>query len=111
MQYGQGLHKVIVNGLNPSGLTMEDGHHFLQSSISNNKGFLLKLVTLGVHYDMLDIPSPIQDLLDDFSQVVLEPTGLPPSRGQDHHILLKTPNPISVRPYRYPYFQKLRLRK
>ncbi|GLT71302.1 hypothetical protein SLA2020_433330 [Shorea laevis] len=46
-------------------------------------------------------------LLDEFKTVFEEPQGLPPLRSHDHQILLKPgTSPISVRPYRYPYYQK-----
>jgi hypothetical protein len=35
------------------------------------------------------------------------PVGLPPARITDHHIsLVEGSNPVNVRPYRYPHFQK-----
>jgi hypothetical protein len=39
--------------------------------------------------------------------VFAEPIGLPPSRSHDHAIILKQDaQPVSVRPYQYPYYQK-----
>lgn len=41
-----------------------------------------------------------------------EPRGLPPSRGHEHQIVLKEGSqPISVRLYRYPYYQKSEIEK
>lgn len=38
--------------------------------------------------------------------------GIPPSRSQDHSIVLKEgTSPISVRPYKYPYYQKTEIEK
>jgi len=49
----------------------------------------------------------IQILLHRFPTIFKELTSLPPSRLIDHRInLLLNSNPINVRPYRYPYFQK-----
>lgn len=46
-------------------------------------------------------------LLTKYSPQFLTPTTLPPIRLTDHHILLlEGANPINVRPYRYPHFQK-----
>lgn len=43
----------------------------------------------------------IQKLPDAFSSVFEAPSGLPPSRGYDHHIpLVAGANPFSIRPYR-----------
>jgi hypothetical protein len=49
----------------------------------------------------------LEALLDAFEEVFAAPTGLPPKRAHDHHILLK-PNaqPVAVRPYQYPAAQK-----
>lgn len=46
-------------------------------------------------------------ILDEFSDVFLKSQGLPPSRVQDHAIHFNLgAEPINVKPYRYPYFQK-----
>jgi len=49
----------------------------------------------------------IEELLKNYSQLFEEPRGLPLIRETDHHIpLLKGSNPVNVRPYKYPHFQK-----
>jgi hypothetical protein len=111
MQFGQGSNLTLFKGLNPTGLTMEDGHHFLKSSNSENKGFFLQFLTQEVVYDIPNCSVQIRELLDGFKQVFEEPKGLPPPRSQDHQITLKGTQPISVRPYRYPYFQKTEIEK
>jgi hypothetical protein len=46
-------------------------------------------------------------LLDSFSSVFAEPTGLPPQRAHDHRITLKPgAQPVAVWPYRYPAAHK-----
>jgi hypothetical protein len=46
--------------------------------------------------------SLLDGLLGSFPDVFAEPTGLPPSRGRDHRIILKAgAPPVAVRPYRY----------
>jgi hypothetical protein len=53
------------------------------------------------------IPGPVTAVLNQFAGVFQKPKGLPPSRAHDHSIVLETgAQPVSVRPYRYPYFQK-----
>ncbi|WVZ13617.1 hypothetical protein V8G54_011183 [Vigna mungo] len=54
----------------------------------------------------------IATLLHKYSQLFQKPTSLPPSRSMDHQIhLLPDSSPVSVRPYRYPHFQKAEIEK
>lgn len=54
----------------------------------------------------------LQALLAKYSDLFQVPTQLPPSRSQDHRIeLFPNTTPISVRPYRYPHFQKEEIEK
>ncbi|XLR33619.1 hypothetical protein S83_061519 [Arachis hypogaea] len=49
----------------------------------------------------------VQGVLTEFSEVFEEPIKLPPQREVDHHIhLIPGSAPVSIRPYRYPHFQK-----
>nr|XP_009797113.1 PREDICTED: uncharacterized protein LOC104243599 [Nicotiana sylvestris] len=49
----------------------------------------------------------LASLLDSFEDVFQKTVGLPPSRAQDHAIhLIPGAQPVNVKPYRYPYFQK-----
>jgi len=51
-------------------------------------------------------------LLSEFSDIFVEPTGLPPQRSHDHRIPLLLRNaPTNVRPYRYPHFQKTEIER
>lgn len=53
------------------------------------------------------IPSAMAAMLQEYEAVFQKPTGLPPVRGKEHAIVLKTDTkPISVRPYRYPHAHK-----
>lgn len=68
------------------------------------KGSVLCLVQLqAVQPSSLpEVPDVVQPLLQEFSGVFAEPTGLPPKRTCDHHIpLVPNAKPISLRPYRY----------
>jgi hypothetical protein len=58
-------------------------------------------------YEQAELSPKILDLLQQNSAVFDMPVGLPPSRNHEHQIVLKSgTTPISVRPYRYPQFQK-----
>lgn len=47
------------------------------------------------------------DLIGRYQRIFQKPHGLPPTRVQDHRILLVNgTGPIKVRPYRYPFVQK-----
>ena len=53
------------------------------------------------------LPSEMQELLKSYEKVFNMPPRLPPSRQYEHSITLKKgTNPMSMRPYRYPQFQK-----
>ncbi|QHO43351.1 Transposon Ty3-I Gag-Pol polyprotein [Arachis hypogaea] len=54
----------------------------------------------------------VQLLLDEYQEVFKEPEQLPPQRKIEHQIhLLPETNPVNVRPYRYPHFQKEEIEK
>jgi hypothetical protein len=115
MAFGQGTSRTILQGLTPSGFSLEDGTRFLRSDPASNKGFFLQVGPPhpSVSASALDdsTPAPIQDLLGSFESVFDKPKGLPPPRSHDHQIILQDPHPISVRPYRYPFFQKTEIEK
>jgi hypothetical protein len=49
----------------------------------------------------------LDDILEEYIDVFKEPTELPPRRAHDHAIpLQQRVQPISVRPYRYHFYQK-----
>lgn len=61
---------------------------------------------------IIQTPEFLQSLLLRFKQVFEMPKGLPPKRNHEHAIVLKEgSNPVSVRPYRYPQFQKDEIEK
>lgn len=57
-------------------------------------------------------PEQLQPVITKYAELFLPPTALPPVRDHDHRIeLLPNTTPISVRPYRYPHFQKAEIEK
>lgn len=57
--------------------------------------------------DQEKTPECVEELIQKFKVVFEEPTSLPPVREVDHRILIDPGvKPISIRPYRYPQFQK-----
>jgi len=54
----------------------------------------------------------LEELLCSYADVFQEPTDLPPHRTHDHSIPLQEGvQPVSVRPYRYPFYQKGEIEK
>ncbi|KAM0019501.1 putative nucleotidyltransferase, Ribonuclease H [Helianthus debilis subsp. tardiflorus] len=57
-------------------------------------------------------PKDLQPVLQEYELVFQPPSGLPPIRSQDHAIdLLPSSTAVSVRPYRYPHFQKAEIER
>ncbi|XP_026428631.1 uncharacterized protein LOC113324524 [Papaver somniferum] len=76
----------------------------------NFKTLSVSFLHQGVHITLTETPTPtshppkFSSLLQDFQDVFVEPTSLPPHRNLDHTIPLK-PNsaPVNQRPYKCPY--------
>lgn len=57
-------------------------------------------------------PTEIQQLLQEYQDIFKEPTALPPVRGAEHSIHLKTDSvPFTMQAYRYPYLQRKEIEK
>ena len=73
-------------------------HHVKWFGVGTDKTHRSSLIAA---HDLLKL------LLEEFSDIFAEPTGLPPQRHFDHRIhLLPETNPVVVRPYRYPQLLK-----
>lgn len=60
----------------------------------------------------VDLPLCITAVLEACKDVFALPIGMPPKWEFDHRIhLLPNTKPINVRPYRYPYFQKMEIER
>lgn len=78
---------------------------------SDKKGVLLQLIEPIRQGKVTDLPV-IQKVLQEYKMVFNEPVGLPPVRACDHSIPLKEgTSPVSVRPYRYPFYPKEEIEK
>ncbi|KAH9766092.1 hypothetical protein KPL70_002068 [Citrus sinensis] len=76
------------------------------------KGMVLQLSSVQ-NITMMNQHSPsLQKHLEEFDDVFGEPKGLPLSRNHDHKIPLKLGSePVCVKPYCYPHFQKTEIEK
>jgi hypothetical protein len=111
MQYSFNGKSILLTGLHPTSLTLEDGNNFLKASNSSNIGIWLQLLTQEAKDTSLTLQALIRILLAEFALVFNEPMGLPLARGHDHQIFLKGNQSITVCSYRYPYFQKTEIEK
>ncbi|KAJ4764940.1 polyprotein [Rhynchospora pubera] len=90
---------------------------FWNPTREQQKGHLLLLAHIScldeVKWDKHATPgADMQLILSKFPQVFQEPTTLPPQRTVDHQIpILPDSKPISIRPYRYSYFQRMEIEK
>ncbi|KAF5472135.1 hypothetical protein F2P56_008875 [Juglans regia] len=77
-----------------------------------SKGIFLQIVACS-SIELASLQNvQVQHLLQQYKEVFNEPTGLPPNRSHDHKINLKQDiYAISVRPYRYPFYQKAEIEK
>lgn len=92
----------------------------MKSSCSMSK-ILKKVQALNAHLFMMTkvphengvpIDANIQEVLDKYDEVFVEPKSLPPARALDHSIPLKPgAMPVNLRPSRYNYHQKNELEK
>jgi hypothetical protein len=82
------------------------------SKEENSKGLFLHLLDNVEDSVSEPLGLEVEELLGSFEDVFAEPKGLPPNRSHDHSITLKSDaQPMCVRPYRYPYFQKEEIEK
>lgn len=112
LQFERDGSKLLLQGLMSDQLQVEDGANLLKSSFISQQGWLCQLVAVEEQREGMAVLEEVANLLQQFAAVFEEPVGLPPPRVFDHQIVLKegTP-PVSVRPYRYPHYQKTEIEK
>ncbi|KAL5861508.1 hypothetical protein ACOSQ4_002804 [Xanthoceras sorbifolium] len=73
----------------------------------NQAQAVVQLYSLETEEKMVEIPTVLKPLLEEYAEVFSEPKSLPPHRKQDHKIpLIAGCSPVNVRNYRHPYVQK-----
>jgi len=110
MEFQKEGKKVLICEMGVEKSEVDCSPTFLQELRRVEEGLILQIWELGSVQN--GIPEQIENLLLEFVEVFQEPKGIPPSRSHDHSILLKEgTSPISVCPYRYPYYQKSEIEK
>lgn len=77
-------------------------------------GYFLQITSVPVDQssNQAPMPSDLSSLLAQYAEVFAVPIGLPPQRPHDHRIpLLADHQPVNVRPYRYPHYQKAEIER
>lgn len=109
MEFDWQERRVRLQGLNPIQLMEEK--ELTDINKAGSKGLFLQLME-PMELNTIVVLPDIEVILQQHSRVFEEPTGLPPMRSHDHAIILKEgTSPISVRPYRYLFFQKEEIEK
>ena len=110
MEFQKEGKRVLICGMGVEKSEVDYNPTFLQELRRVKEGLILQIWELGSIQN--EIPEHIENLLLEFVEVFQEPKGIPPSRSHDHSIVLKEgTSPISVRPYKYPYYQKSEIEK
>ena len=107
--------KVFLQGISTPKDKIVDGPNFLKLLRGCLRSVVLQLKAVHLGEKIIkneEVDSDIQVLLKQYSALFQEPKGLPPSRAHDHKIpIIPGQGPISVRPYRYPFYQKNEIEK
>ena len=102
--------QILLRGVQSKGPSFQEGDEFFKNS--PKKGLVLQVMMLDSPQDQPQTNSALKELLQQFNFVFNTPKELPPSRGHEHQIVLKEgTQPINVRPYRYPFYQKNEIEK
>ena len=91
-----------------------NGHCMKKLLASDNVSAFCQLCIcpLEQHHNSPEIPTDVQQILEQFDSVFQEPHGLPPIRKSEHHIdLFPGSHPVHVKPYKYPHFQKAEIER
>ena len=76
------------------------------------RGVIAQLCSLEVPTSKSSIPSDLQKVLDNHSEMFETPKGIPPIHDHDHSIhLILGSVPPNIKPYRYPYVQKSQIER
>ncbi|GAU15122.1 hypothetical protein TSUD_08600 [Trifolium subterraneum] len=109
MSFTKNGHPIHLSGVpkpSPQESNIHQLHRLVETNAIDTLLHLQLIVPENPKQEKPQIPQ-IESILTKFESLFNTPTSLPPTRPVDHKINLpNTANPVSVRPYRYPHFQK-----
>ncbi|GAU49705.1 hypothetical protein TSUD_182030 [Trifolium subterraneum] len=113
MKFIQAGKIIELKGNYDSGLSLISAQQVKRLMHTDGASEFFHIQLLSPEFPSLQNPDPhIQPILQKFSKLFQKPTTLPPPRTTNHAIhLLPNSQPVNVRPYRYPYFQKYEIEK
>ncbi|XP_041025452.1 uncharacterized protein LOC121265848 [Juglans microcarpa x Juglans regia] len=112
MSFEWGGQMIKLQGLNSASVLMMSGTMAIKSDFISQQAWLLQLMPREQQKTGVCSEGPMAKLLKEFEDLFAEPVGLPPRREFNHPINLKDGvSPVSVRPYRYPHYQKTEIEK
>jgi hypothetical protein len=123
MVFQHGGKECVLLGLKKGPNVSFDAGDSFRLPKKEQKGVLLQVIPHSPHCWALqglavsltprpDLLGPLSSILQEYEDVFQEPKGLPPARSHDHSITLQPgAQPVSVQPYRYPYYQKEEIEK
>jgi hypothetical protein len=101
-----------LQGTNDEAIQIASTNELTKETRQNHAIFAIFLQVNTAEPHSKTIHPDMKAILHEFSELLKEPTGLPPIREVDHCISLKEGiKPINVRPYRYAYYQKEEIEK
>ena len=100
--------KHTLRGLQLGSLSLISLHRMEKLLKKSSHGVIVQLHFIQMQPSAVSAtPLDLQQILDQYACVFVEPVGFPPSRPEDHRIpLLPGSVPPNIRPYRYPFHHK-----
>ncbi|KAI9162275.1 hypothetical protein LWI28_025676 [Acer negundo] len=112
MTFWKDAYEVTLHGISNSHNKVSDTMPFNKIT-KKQLGIVLQLIKGEEVLSRKDsIHFPVQQLLDDYNEILTKPEGLPPPRSQDYNIPMQPGcGPVATSLYRYPHFQKHKIEK
>lgn len=110
-EFQDGKSVVVLQGMKSVDLKVKKVEGCLKSSLMNQHGWFLQLMA---HDSQQVVNSGVDEditVIDEFADMFAEPMRLAPKKCFDHRIPLKeNTGLITIRTYRYPHYQKPKIK-